>query len=501
MTLNIFDGAVGGGFERCPQRNSQLSRSWPHLVVADSAGAEPLWCRICRELWHGTAPLHLNPKKFTVEAIDGQLDRVKLQPSFASVTMIIREFGVRHGRKVLAAPLRRGQQCLRSLSTETSGTPVATADPAVEAAIQSNPENPTVPSLFARAAKPTRRRPVVPDTTKADWETAQQLKRDLNKVGAQVEHRYSPFDVFRNPPGPKDVTLELLMASQAHMGHHASVWNPANARYIYGIRQGIHIISLEQTAAHLRRAARVVEEVAYHGGLILFVGTRPGQTQIVTQAARLAKACHLFTKWTPGTITNSDKILPGIPVEIVNEFDQPIQGFNQHLMDRRALVPDLVVCLNPLENFTMLRECSQANVPTIGIVDTNTEPTWVTYAIPANDDSLRCLAVIGSVLGRAGEAGQKRRMEDAKNGKVTWDTPSEIKQFMDIQKKRGEWSKRAAAEEAAAKGEGLGGNQPGPSAPKSEAMDEVMAELQMEVDAAEADDVSPQLRKMSRRTE
>lgn len=236
-------------------------------------------------------------------------------------------------------------------------------------------------------AKPTRRRPVAPDTTKADWETAQQLRRNLMPVGTKVEHRYSPTDVFRNPPGPKDVTLELLMASQAHMGHHASVWNPANARYIYGIREGIHIISLEQTAAHLRRAARVVEEVAYHGGLILFVGTRPGQTQIVTQAARLSKACHLFTKWTPGTITNSDKILPGIPVEIVDELDRPVgPAFNQHLMDRRALVPDLVVCLNPLENFTMLRECSQANVPTIGIIDTNTEPTWVTYAIPANDD-------------------------------------------------------------------------------------------------------------------
>ncbi|KAK8127107.1 mitochondrial 37S ribosomal protein uS2m [Apiospora kogelbergensis] len=421
--------------------------------------------------------------------------------------MIIREFGVRHGRKVLAAPLRRGQQCLRSLSTETSGTPVATADPAVEAALQTNPEAPRVPSLFARAAKPARRRPVVPDTTKADWETAQKLKRSLAPVGAVVEHRYSPGDVFRNPPGPKDVTLELLMASQAHMGHHASVWNPANARYIYGVRNGVHIISLEQTAAHLRRAARVVEEVAYHGGLILFVGTRPGQTQIVTQAARLAKACHLFTKWTPGTITNSDKILPGIPIEVVNEFDQPVAGFDQHLMDRRALVPDLVVCLNPLENFTMLRECSQANVPTIGIVDTNTEPTWVTYAIPANDDSLRCLAVIGSVLGRAGEAGQKRRMEDAHNGKVTWNTPSEIKQFIEIQQKRAKWTVRSEAEEAGKKDgekdEGNGVETPGRdfSAAKGgrdQPYDEALAELQAEVDAASEADVGSLLRNASR---
>ena len=142
----------------------------------------------------------------------------------------------------------------------------------------------------------------------AGWPaTTQALKRKLmRQVGTRVQTTYRPGDVFQRPPGPGDVTLELLLASQAHMGHHTSLWNPANARYIFGVRQGIHVISLEQTAAHLRRAARVVEEVAYRGGLILFVGTRPGHTQIVTQAARLARACHLFTKWVPGSITNSD---------------------------------------------------------------------------------------------------------------------------------------------------------------------------------------------------
>ncbi|KAI0127669.1 ribosomal protein S2 [Xylariales sp. AK1849] len=363
--------------------------------------------------------------------------------------MIVREFGVRHARKALGTPLRQTAVCLRhlsSLSIETSGTPVAVADTAIESTIQTSTDIKKTPSLFQKSAKPARKRPVVPDTTKQDWETAQVLRRDLSKLGTKVQRNYSPFDVFRNPPGPKDVTLELLMASQAHMGHHTSVWNPANARYIYGIRQGIHIISLEETAAHLRRAARVVEEVAYRGGVILFVGTRPGHTPIVTQAARLAGACHLFTKWTPGTITNSDKILPGIPVKVVDQNDETLDGFDQHLMERRALVPDLVVCLNPLENFVMLHECGLSNVPTIGIVDTNTEPTWVTYPIPANDDSLRCLAVIGSVLGRAGEAGQRRRLEDAKKGVVEWETPQELKRFTKLKSKRAGWTERAARE-------------------------------------------------------
>ncbi|KAI0178151.1 ribosomal protein S2, flavodoxin-like domain-containing protein [Pestalotiopsis sp. NC0098] len=383
--------------------------------------------------------------------------------------MIIREFGVRQGRKALATSLRQGPRCMRQLSSLSSETPGAVADPAIDGSLQKQSTKPKRSALFMQTVKPARKRPVAVDTTKKDYEDAKQMRMAQRAIGTDIEHSYSPSDVFSNPPGPKDVTLELLMASQAHMGHHTSVWNPANARYIYGVRQGIHIISLEETAAHLRRAARVVEEVAYHGGLILFVGTRPGQTQIVAQAAKLAGACHLFSKWTPGTITNSDKILPGMPMKIVDQHDNELHGFKQHLMSRRALVPDLVVCLNPLENAVMLRECGLANVPTIGVVDTNTEPTWVTYAIPANDDSFRCLAVIGSVLGRAGEAGQKRRLEAAQKGIVKWETAAPIRRFQDSELTRNQWRRRAIAENKAEEAQALGvEGEAAPAAPEDE---------------------------------
>ncbi|KAF3059735.1 37S ribosomal protein MRP4, mitochondrial [Daldinia childiae] len=359
--------------------------------------------------------------------------------------MIVRDMGIRHARKALAAPLR--QTCLRALSTEPTSTGVPDL---TEPTLQSPNASPQPPSIFnSKLRTPSRRKkPVAPDTTVANYKMALELKSQIGKVGTKVQRTYRPADVFLNPPGPKDVTLELLMASQAHMGHHASLWNPANARYIYGIRQGIHIISLEETAAHLRRAARVVEEVAYRGGLILFVGTRPGQTQIVTQAARLARACHLFTKWTPGSITNSEVILNGMPVQMLDEHDEPVEGFNRHITERRPLIPDLVVCLNPIENYVLLHECALVNVPTIGVIDTNAEPTWVTYAIPANDDSLRCLAVIGSVLGRAGEAGHERRIRDAKKGIVAWDTPLDVAQFMKQERARAAHESATAAEAA-----------------------------------------------------
>lgn len=216
------------------------------------------------------------------------------------------------------------------------------------------------------------------------YEKFTHIQKQTLKLGSDVKIRYLPDEVLKNPP--HDATLEDLMAAQAHMGHNTSVWNPANARYIYGVRAGIHIISLEVTASHLRRAARVVEEVAYHGGLILFVGNRPGHMPIVVRAAELAQSCHLFQKWTPGTITNREVLLDKAPIQIVDERDRPLPDFEEHLMDRMPLVPDLVVCLNPVENYTMLYECGLTNIPTIGIIDTDADPTWVTYQIPANDD-------------------------------------------------------------------------------------------------------------------
>ncbi|KAF2728447.1 ribosomal protein S2 [Polyplosphaeria fusca] len=242
----------------------------------------------------------------------------------------------------------------------------------------------------------------------------------IGKLGSDITPHYQPHTLLNNPPSPADVTLELLLASEAHQGHATSIWNPANARYIHGIRQGTHIISLEVTAAHLRRAAKVVQEVSRRAGMVLFVGTRDGQDRAVVRAAELAKGYHLFERWIPGSITNGQQILGRCKTKVVNEKDVEIDGFDEQLWGRPVLRPDLVVCLNPLENYVLLHECALNNIPTIGVIDTNADPTWVTYPIPANDDSLRCIQVIAGVLGRAGELGQKARLAAAERGEVVY---------------------------------------------------------------------------------
>lgn len=261
------------------------------------------------------------------------------------------------------------------------------------------------------------------------FEAYQMRKEDVRGVGAVPQKTYQPHLMVNHPQPSKDLTLELLLASQAHLGHVTSLWNPANQRYIFGVRQGIHVISLDMTAAHLRRACRVVSGITRRGGLVLFVGTREGQSRIVVKAAELAGGCHLFERWIPGSITNGQQILGECAVKVVDQFDNAVGDEKGILQDHPALKPDLVVCLNPTENYVLLHECAINAIPTIGIIDTDANPTWVTYPIPANDDSLRCVQLIAGMLGKAGEEGQALRKQDLAQGQTL--PPQELVQFLD----------------------------------------------------------------------
>ena len=256
-------------------------------------------------------------------------------------------------------------------------------------------------------------------------------ERRLSRVGTNVSSKpaYDSLAHLNDPPTSDELTLPMLLTAQSHLGHATSLWNPRNSSYIFGIRDGIHIISLDTTYACLRRAAKVVTEVARRGGIILFVGTRDGQEDVVVKAAKLAKGYHIFDRWTPGSLTNGQQILGRCKVKVVDIQDRELEQYKT-LMEQSAasgshpvMRPDLVVCLNPLENEVCLHECGLYNVPTVGIIDTDADPSWVTYPIPANDDSLRCVMLVAGVLGRAGEEGQRQRLEEARlHGRPTYST-------------------------------------------------------------------------------
>lgn len=240
------------------------------------------------------------------------------------------------------------------------------------------------------------------------------VTKSLEAFGSMPGEMYSPRKLLHSPSSIRDIGIDTLVASQAHMGHSTALWNPITQPYIYGSRNGIHIFNLDLTLAHLRRAAEVISGVAQNDGNILFVGTRPGQKRTVVEAAKRAGGFHVFDRWIPGTITNGKQVVGhGRVKNIITKHKQNKSPPTNPNLIPNSVVPDLVVVLNPLENRNLLKECAKGRVPTIGIIDSDADPRWVTYCIPANDDSLRCTSLIAGILSRAAADGRaKMAVED-----------------------------------------------------------------------------------------
>ena len=281
-------------------------------------------------------------------------------------------------------------------------------------------QEPERPSPEARLSLPSNPEKKVWSSSNAFFRKRKTLRAAESLGSVNEGEYYNPQKFENNPPSIDEITLPLLLASQTHLGHATSLWNPRNSSYITGIRDGIHIISLEVTASYLRRACKVVYEVAKRGGLILFVGTRDRQQDIVVKAAMLAGGYHIFDRWVPGSLTNGQQILRHCGMQIVDAKDQEITALRPYLKDQPVRRPDLVICLNPLENEVCLHECGLFNLPTIGVIDTDADASWVTYPIPANDDSIRSIVLLAGAMGRAGQAGQKERLRLAETKQMTY---------------------------------------------------------------------------------
>ncbi|KAL4400436.1 mitochondrial small ribosomal subunit protein [Malassezia pachydermatis] len=227
---------------------------------------------------------------------------------------------------------------------------------------------------------------------------------------------FRPFKLRTQPIEGYELTLSHLLAATAQMGHAKQHVKHSYGPLLYGYRHGQAIIDVERaTLPALRRAVQVVRQIAENDGIILIVGTRPNLRSVVRSAVeRLgANGFHVSVdRWTPGVLTNASKLLASATQYSVQRSRKEGSEEAMPNMSRLAATtyrPDLVIVLNPTENEHALREATQANVPTMAIVDTNVDPRAVTYAIPANDDSPRVAELVLGVLSKAGEDGLRRR--------------------------------------------------------------------------------------------
>ncbi|KAM9937143.1 hypothetical protein OXX80_003337 [Metschnikowia pulcherrima] len=239
--------------------------------------------------------------------------------------------------------------------------------------------------------------------------------KNSGALGSEQKHVYEPSEDTFNPKPVSELTLASLMAAECHLGHAKALWRPSTQPFIYGEYQGVHLIDLNHTLVALRKAAKVAKAVAAKGGIILYVGTSrlPEQQTALEEAARRSNAYCVTHRWIPGTITNFTEVsrqISGPQTALVDLGDNK-SGKYFTTEEGTIIKPDLIVLMNPVENRNCIGESIKSRIPTIGLCDTNMEPSLLTYPIPCNDDSMRASSLILGVLSKAAQEGVQERQE------------------------------------------------------------------------------------------
>ena len=217
-----------------------------------------------------------------------------------------------------------------------------------------------------------------------------------------------------------EIKFEDLLGSGAHFGHVTRKWNPNFSPYIVSEKNGVHIIDLESTIKAVDEAAAYVKKIVSKDGEILFVGTKKQAQDIVQQEADRCSMFYIVERWLGGTLTNFSTIKKSIKrlkllekegsnlyenmtkkeTQMLNREKVKLADQHRGIKDMRRL-PDLVVIVDAQYEDTAIKEARRLDIPTIAIVDSNTDPNKVRYPIPANDDSMRTINIIISALADA----------------------------------------------------------------------------------------------------
>ncbi|MBR3914042.1 MAG: 30S ribosomal protein S2 [Alphaproteobacteria bacterium] len=219
------------------------------------------------------------------------------------------------------------------------------------------------------------------------------------------------------------ITIRQLMENGVHFGHNARRWNPKMGQYIYGTRDGVHIMDLTQTQPMLARALEAVREVAAKGGKVLFVGTKIQAQEPIAAAANRCGQYYVNHRWLGGMLTNWKTISSSI--KRLKEIDAKtekgeLQGLTKKeklniAREREKLFaslggiqdmngrPDLIFVIDVPKEELAINEAKKLGIPVVAICDSNANPDGIAYPIPGNDDALRainlyCDLISGAVL-------------------------------------------------------------------------------------------------------
>ncbi|SHF38005.1 SSU ribosomal protein S2P [Ruegeria intermedia] len=226
-----------------------------------------------------------------------------------------------------------------------------------------------------------------------------------------------------------EFTMRQLLEAGVHFGHQTQRWNPRMAPYIYGARNGIHIIDLTQTVPMLDQALQVIRDTVAKGGRVLFVGTKRQASGPIAEAAEKSAQYYMNHRWLGGTLTNWKTVSQSI--QRLNQIDEAMESGAEGLTKKERLgmerdqaklqaslggiremggVPDLLFVIDVKKEALAIAEANKLGIPVVAVVDTNCSPDGVDYVIPGNDDAARAIALYCDLAARAALDGMSAQL-------------------------------------------------------------------------------------------
>jgi small subunit ribosomal protein S2 len=217
-----------------------------------------------------------------------------------------------------------------------------------------------------------------------------------------------------------EFTMRQLLEAGVHFGHHTRRWNPKMSPYIFGIRNGIHIIDLEQTVPLLRQGIEAIREVVAGGGRVLIVGTKRQAQDAVADAAKRCGQYYVNYRWLGGMLTNFKTISQSI--KRLRELDERITTEESGLTKRELLeltrdrdkleralggikemggLPDILFVIDTNKEAIAVAEANTLRIPVVAILDSNSSPDGIAYPIPGNDDAMRAVHLYSELVASA----------------------------------------------------------------------------------------------------
>ena len=226
-----------------------------------------------------------------------------------------------------------------------------------------------------------------------------------------------------------EFTLRQLLEAGVHFGHQTQRWNPRMGAFIYGARNGIHILDLTQTVPMLDAALNAIRDTVAKGGRLLFVGTKRQASAPIAEAAEKCAQYYMNHRWLGGTLTNWQTVSQSI--NRLKQIDEAMEGGAEGLTKKERLglerdqgklqaslggiremggTPDMLFVIDVKKEALAVAEANKLGIPVVAVVDTNCSPDGIDYMIPGNDDAARAIALYCDLAARAALDGMSAQM-------------------------------------------------------------------------------------------